>query len=289
MSILFPERPTKHPRAGFTLVELSIVLVIVSVVIAGVFIGKNLLRNAELRKVVTEYEQFKSAVKSFQEKYHYIPGDMPTATQFWGLAGGTTDQNDSWCRDADPVDGRTCNGNDDGRIDFNPKLEYQTFWEHLANAGLIAHQTNGIRFNDANVPSAVKYMKWTARAISLDEADDDFGQYFFEREYGNVLAIGKMVCGPESYLDECLWRKGIYVPYEALAKVGGGFTPVETWNIDTKIDDGKPHRGSVVVASQYYSCSSDSDTSPDINAVYDMDSSRPKCAILFANAYEPRD
>jgi prepilin-type N-terminal cleavage/methylation domain-containing protein len=69
-------------RHGFTLIELSIVLVIIGLVAAGILVGKDLIRTAELRGDIREIEKIDAAVTTFRLKYNCLPGDCANATQF---------------------------------------------------------------------------------------------------------------------------------------------------------------------------------------------------------------
>ncbi|MBN9993879.1 prepilin-type N-terminal cleavage/methylation domain-containing protein, partial [Listeria monocytogenes] len=80
---IYPAKP------GFSLIELSIVLVILGLLTGGILAGQSLIRAAELRSVGEEYQKNRTAVATFRDKYFAIPGDMTNATSFWGLAGGT--------------------------------------------------------------------------------------------------------------------------------------------------------------------------------------------------------
>lgn len=64
---------------GFTLVELSIVLVIVGLIIAGISMGSSLVHSAQLQSVITEQSNFIAAINSFRSKYSQLPGDMNNA------------------------------------------------------------------------------------------------------------------------------------------------------------------------------------------------------------------
>src|SRR6201999_103149 len=61
---------------GFTLIELSIVLVIIGLIVGGVLVGQDLIRAAEIRATLTQVEKFNTAVNTFYGKYGALPGDM---------------------------------------------------------------------------------------------------------------------------------------------------------------------------------------------------------------------
>ena len=67
---------------AFSLVELSIVLVILGLLVGTVLTGKSLIRASELRSVVSQFQAFHAAHNAFKDKYFSIAGDMNNATQF---------------------------------------------------------------------------------------------------------------------------------------------------------------------------------------------------------------
>lgn len=62
--------------SGFTLIELSIVLVIIGLIVGGVLVGQDLIRAAEIRATITQLEKFNTATNTFLGKYGALPGDM---------------------------------------------------------------------------------------------------------------------------------------------------------------------------------------------------------------------
>ena len=84
-----PQFPSSSSSA-FTLVELSIVLVIIGLLVGGVLSGKSLIRASELRAVASEFSYYKIAIGNFKDKYSALPGDMRNAVTYWGAAAGST-------------------------------------------------------------------------------------------------------------------------------------------------------------------------------------------------------
>jgi prepilin-type N-terminal cleavage/methylation domain-containing protein len=198
-------------RGGFSLVELSIVLVILGLLTGGILTGQNLIRAAELRSVITEFKTYQTAVMTFRDKYFALPGDMRNATDFWNSAGGAGVLGDG-CEAATGSGTETCNGDGDGDGDGDGIITYGslgaseynetfTFWQHLTNAGLIEGSYTGIAgdggLSDSilgeNVPSSrVGQGGWSA--VTRDPVATHF-----DRNYGGTLFIGGQVSGGTTY------------------------------------------------------------------------------------------
>lgn len=99
------QRPELSSQKGFTLVELSIVLVIIGLIIGGILKGQELIGNAEIKNVIAQSQGYQSSTVAFKDKYGALPGDVvgpenvipnctaapckPTGTQGDGLVGTT--------------------------------------------------------------------------------------------------------------------------------------------------------------------------------------------------------
>lgn len=227
----------KHTKlqAGFTLVELSIVLVIIGLIVSSVLVGQDLVRQAELRSTVTQYEQFQAAVKTFNTKYNALPGDIQGAT----LYGWTGDGGDS-LNDAASTPNA---GSDDllepiadGHGVDDIAADNLFFWSHLGagGAGLISgtYTPAQLATDGSNI------------AAALPEADA--GNYWaVHSENGfNYYVIGAVAPGTAGEFD-----------------TDRTMVPVDAQSIDTKIDDARPGRGIVVARDQY-----DNDTDAAVEA-----------------------
>lgn len=71
---------------AFTLIELSIVVVIIGLIVAGVVAGQSLVKQAKIRGVIQNWQKYTAAVTAFQLQYNTIPGDMPNASSYWSGA-----------------------------------------------------------------------------------------------------------------------------------------------------------------------------------------------------------
>ena len=118
---------TLHRRErGFTLVELSIVLVIIGLLIGAVLKGQELIDSARLKSQMTQLQSYKTAGSIFRDRYNAVPGDYNSGIAHFGAAtaGGFT----------------IANGDADGLIETNAggTAEDEQFWAHLLASGLIS-------------------------------------------------------------------------------------------------------------------------------------------------------
>ena len=65
----------KRDQAGFTLVEIAIVMVIIGLLIGGVLKGQAMIENAKVKRVVKQADEIRAAVMTFYDKYGVYPGD----------------------------------------------------------------------------------------------------------------------------------------------------------------------------------------------------------------------
>lgn len=125
-------------KRGFTLIELSIVIVLIGLIVAGVVGGQVLVQQAKLRSQISEFQKYSVAFNSFRLEYGEMPGDFSMASSYWG---GVTDGNGN----------RRIDGNSYGANHPNIETEMKTFFWHLSSAGLIPESFNGTWNANSNV------------------------------------------------------------------------------------------------------------------------------------------
>jgi prepilin-type N-terminal cleavage/methylation domain-containing protein len=70
---------------GFTLIELSIVMIIVGIITAAVFKGQDLLESARLKATAEEFYRYRLACHLYVEAFGYLPGNDPQAHDRFGV------------------------------------------------------------------------------------------------------------------------------------------------------------------------------------------------------------
>src|SRR5919204_594676 len=66
----------ERKQAGFTLVEIAIVLVIIGLLLGGILKGQELIKSAQVRNLIDQSSSIQAAYYGFVDRYHQIPGDM---------------------------------------------------------------------------------------------------------------------------------------------------------------------------------------------------------------------
>lgn len=257
---------SQHTR-GFTLLELSIVLIIITAIVGAVLVGRTMIMASQLQTTMTDISNLTSAIGQFKQTYQALPGDMVGAATMWGTdssgcpgGGGSTGTCDG---DGNGKIGPVCSG---GSIDFTNGNESFRVWQHLNAAGLYASTLSGVTAGGTytlksgiNVPASpiqggLYHVMW------MDDpalCSNNFGLISGSGAYGNII---ELVTGSTS----------------------GVMTPEDAESIDRKMDDGIPNTGKVRTPGTTVlpNC-----TLNPSGYTYNLTNKTLACALLFLTNY----
>lgn len=274
---LFLLRETQS-RSGFTLIEMAIVMVVIGLLLAGVLVGQDMIRAAELRSAISQIDQFNAAVYTFKDKYKGLPGDSRLANfpQFLARTGANAQ------------------GDGDGFIEnFPPGVNYSSqcyevtaFWSDLSVEGLIDSAegytnfgTSGSCFSSSVDPdtNAVDYFPRSKLSDAFVYFNGGSGIDPQIRELGKAFVIGRFNIATSGQ------------PTATKAPIPASIAK----RFDEKIDDGIPLtgrvRGSISIYSHYIYVNegnSEDCLLPDLsdyNALTDYESQ--KCSLIIKASF----
>ena len=221
----------KQYNQGFSLLEISIVLVIIGLLAGGILLGRDLIRASQLRSTISQITKYNTAVHSFELKYYSIPGDMPfEKTNQYGIQNSGTAVT------------LTAGGDGNGLIESSPGArlfigEPVLFWSELSAAKMIEGTygtsidslgaiTTDITTNKNNWKDYMPAAKINGSYIMALSGYNSENYYVL----GSVLEINK---------------NGFYNYLSANNPLPNNILPRDAYDIDRKSDDGFPISGNI--------------------------------------------
>jgi prepilin-type N-terminal cleavage/methylation domain-containing protein len=231
---------------GFTLVELSIVILIIGLLTAGIAGGRQLIKQAELRTTIKEFNSYRQDYLTFVATYGAPPGDFAGASILWGTNCHGTAVN--------------CNGNGDGNIDNSDSppvgngqgIEVYRAYKHLSLSGIA-------NYSFPVLTDSMFYLGATdGNSVDPPEKPKQFPSacYFYNTSTrGDNAVAGGPINGFVGYKNGAAGKYGSpwfpdTVPAVYLGGIWGNvggwdqtctnpiLNPVDMFNIDSKMDDG---------------------------------------------------
>lgn len=265
-----PHKIKRHHQRGISLIELAITVTIIGLLVAAIAGGFNLVHSSKLRSVIGEVDSLRTAISEFEGSYGYLPGDLPTAFDYWGGDCGA----DSTGTAGD------CNGDGDGFVEFSgiasgvPQEDLLAF-EHLALSDLISGSFTG---QDASGGNRFEVGANTYALSSFTSA-----AFMFRTEADKSAALrsdAKTIYGTRGSTIRLGEIGGNGIPE------GGFLTAKDARAIDLKMDDGKARSGTLyTIISPLAStgCIKDNrewhSTSDEV--AYDLENDEETCHLVY--------
>jgi prepilin-type N-terminal cleavage/methylation domain-containing protein len=234
-------------KKAFSLIELSIVLIIIGLLIAGITGGASLIKSSELRAAAGEARAFQTAVNGFYNQFDSLPGDYATAI------------------------GATTAGNGNTQIQYCVTAgcaasvsEGRNAWFMMKTAGVIGNDV----LPSSTIAGTATAPTTTAGASNVPLSKIKFGMWDFDYNTTtsqNVVVLTRATSTTSTVADTLV--NGTFKSTAVLL-------PSDALSIDTKTDDGNPTTGKVRGVA-LTNCLNTGGTA------YDTTQTAVKCALSF--------
>ncbi len=220
---------------AFSLIEMSIVMILVGLLIGGILAAQTLIHGAQARSIISQITGYNAAVNTFQLKYGGMPGDLTNASTI--VSGATTNGNGDGLMEgtfcyAGPATASAA-ANDVNRSQYmilgsahyctnteDLSYEYSAFWQQLTADKLISGQytlTNTTLTPNVNMPSTK--INNNVGILAYANSGDNLNYY----QLGvTSITINSSNSPTQNFL-----------------------SPADAFAIDSKMDDGLPASGIV--------------------------------------------
>ena len=208
----------RQSQTGFTLVEISIVMIIIGLLIGGTFGGMKLIENMRVNRTVQDLKSIESAALTFKDTYGRLPGDLvnPAAR----LPNCTV----APCATAGNGNRIIGPANHHGTTITNSDENY-TFWHHMQAADLLS--------------LGISNTLDMTYGVGTPSAGADYGI-----RVGDVNATAATAC--------VSWNRTVAYLTNSAADVQSDVDCAFIRQIDGKVDDGMPNTGKLHGAAFYH-------------------------------------
>jgi len=212
-------------KDGFTLVELSIVLVIIGLLIGGILVGQSMTGTTRIQAQIKQFQQLDIAISTFKTKFNQIPGDCNICGHGTGGTWGDGLLTD-FMGNEPPV----------GSIWTEPEI----FFTDLYNMGILQTPYS------YNTGKAASYLCFGPGGCQYPAAAIGRGGVMITgNASGDLYYVFITNVAPASQQN---WWLMAWNSQGALDGTVGEFTPAEALALDTKFDDGNVMTGNIVTA-----------------------------------------
>ena len=228
---------TYSKKSAFSLIELSIVLIIIGLLVAGITGGASLIKSATLRSVMTEARSYNTAVNSFYVAYNAYPGDYNLdfgGSNASGIAAGFI-------------------GDNDGKIEFHSGGTTAITKASAEGFGAIAMLSHNKMITNEIVYGAIAATTTGTAGTTLPKSKVKGAGWIFDYFAGDGVTLGASVGWKTDPQNVVLLTTGFTAvgTTPTLFKSTTAESPQGSMNaedaksVDLKLDDGLPNTGKV--------------------------------------------
>jgi len=230
-----------HQR-GFTLVEISIVILIIGLLSAGILVGRDLIEAALVRAQIAQLEQFSTAVNTFRLKYGGYPGDL------------TADKASAFGMSPRIGSSRHGDGNEllqscvsANRSTYNFGCETALFWNDLSFAQLIG-QNFSLDVDDYGGTSGITVPQGQQQKYfpNAKIGDSNYIAVYSDDKRGESPIITVDCPSAFCFAIDAIKATTVFGQFDVRQ---GALSARQAYSIDQKMDDGVPLRGRVQSSS----------------------------------------
>jgi prepilin-type N-terminal cleavage/methylation domain-containing protein len=209
---------TKPISRGFNLVEIAIVLVIFSLVVAGVLRGQELINSAKARNLIDQKSSFQTAYVAFSNRYKLTAGDLTSGATGQARYIGTN------------VVASSCGG--DGVVNFDSSTGSSASGCPNPESVLVFQNLTAV-----NLLSCASCLNATSN-VDATTANTYINSYSQSLRFG-ISTASNGTSGGAYWLDPSPATQ----PQKNILSTGSKVTAAILQQVDQKADDGFPHSG----------------------------------------------
>ncbi len=226
-------KKTQNNFIGFTLVEMSMVVIVIGLIAGAILGGKNMIAASKMRATLTELADISSSIHSFQDKYNCLPGDCARAAELISTAS---------------------NGDGNGKIaqfliydNYTNTNEMWQVWLQLVKAELWKGKGT---FTGASIGGY--QLDYSGPGVNVPASPMAKDAGYTVVHWGGYSWNDWSSGGGSKILNHAIVYGTPADFWGYRSTIGGNLTTAEAFAMDTKVDDGKPGTGHWIHASPQY-------------------------------------